>query len=86
MWPRVSPSVSARKESVSVPWTLVPRNPDGYAGIIAATVLPCDEFPNSVLVDPYGPNVVVAVTRRPRVPASTPARISCPAPVLSCTS
>src|SRR6202034_3441065 len=28
---RVPPSVSAAEESVSVPWTLVSRNPDGYS-------------------------------------------------------
>jgi hypothetical protein len=60
---RVPPSVTAAKESVSVPWTLTARNPDGYSGTIAAVVLPCDQFPSTVLVDSGGPNVVVQVTR-----------------------
>jgi hypothetical protein len=60
---RVPPSVAAVKESVSVPWTLAARDPDGYSGTIAASVLPCDQIPSTVLVDPGGPNVVVQVTR-----------------------
>ncbi len=60
---RVPPTVSAAEESVSVPWTLVSRNPDGYSGTISATVLPCDQVPSTVLVDRGGPNVVVEVTR-----------------------
>jgi hypothetical protein len=60
---RVPPSVAAAEESVSVPWTLVARDPDGYSGTIAATVLPCDQVPSTVLVDRGGPNVVVQVTR-----------------------
>ena len=60
---RVPPSVSVAEESVSVPWTLVSRDPGGYSGTIAATVFPCDQVPGTVLVDPGGPNVVVGVTR-----------------------
>jgi hypothetical protein len=60
---RVAPIVGAAEETVSVPWTLVSRDPGGYAGTIAATVLPCDQVPSLVLVDRSGPNVVVPVTR-----------------------
>jgi hypothetical protein len=60
---RVPPNVVAAEESVSVPWTLVSRDPDGYSGTIAATVLPCDQAPNTVLVDRGSPNVEVRVTR-----------------------
>jgi hypothetical protein len=60
---RVPPSVAVVRESVSVPWTLTARNPDGYSGTIAAVVLPCDQVPSTVLVDSGGPNVVVQVTR-----------------------
>jgi hypothetical protein len=60
---RVPPGISAAEESVSVPWTLVSRDPDGYSGTISAMVLPCDQVPTSVLVDAVGPNVEVRVTR-----------------------
>jgi hypothetical protein len=60
---RVPPSVGVAEESVSVPWTLVSRDPGGYSGTISATVLPCDQVPSTVLVDRSGPNVVVQVTR-----------------------
>jgi hypothetical protein len=60
---RVPPSLAVAEESVSVPWTLVARAPDGYSGTIAAMVLPCDQVPSTVLVDADGPNVEVRVTR-----------------------
>jgi hypothetical protein len=60
---RIPPNLGAAEESVSVPWTLVSRDPDGYSGVIAATVLPCDQAPSTVLVDRDGPNVEVRVTR-----------------------
>ncbi|HVA07771.1 MAG TPA: hypothetical protein VNG12_13615 [Acidimicrobiales bacterium] len=60
---RVPPNVSAAEESVSVPWTLVSRDPNGYSGTISATVLPCDQAPSTVLVDRGSPNVEVRVTR-----------------------
>lgn len=60
---RVSPHVGVAEESVSVPWTLVARNPNGYSGTIAATVFPCDKAPSTVLVDRAGPNAAVVVTR-----------------------
>jgi hypothetical protein len=60
---RVPPNVGAAEESVSVPWTLVSRDPDGYSGTIVATVLPCDQAPSTVLVDRGGPDVEVQVTR-----------------------
>lgn len=60
---RVPPVVAAAEESVSVPWTLVARTPGGYSGTIAATVLPCDKVPTSVLLDPNDTNAEVRVTR-----------------------
>lgn len=60
---RVPPSLAVAEESISVPWTLISRNPDGYSGTIAASVLPCDQAPGTVLVDRSGPNVEVRVTR-----------------------
>jgi hypothetical protein len=68
---RVAPQVSVAEENVSVPWTLVSRDPDGYSGTIAATVLPCDRYPATVLVDADDPGVEVAVTR-PFGPACGP--------------
>jgi hypothetical protein len=72
---RVPPSVGVAEESVSVPWTLVSRDPDGYAGAIAATVLPCDQTPSTVLVDQGGPNVEVRVTRPFGPPCGRPETI-----------
>lgn len=60
---RTPPGISAAEESVSVPWTLLSRNPGGYSGTIAATVLPCDKVPATVLVDRGSPSVEVRVTR-----------------------
>jgi hypothetical protein len=72
---RVPPTVGVAEESVSVPWTLVSRDPDGYAGTISATVLPCDQTPSTVLVDRAGPNVVVEVTRPFGPPCGQPETI-----------
>ena len=60
---RVPPHVGVAEESVSVPWTLVSRDANGYAGSIAATGFACDKVPDSVLIDQAGPNVAVVVTR-----------------------
>jgi hypothetical protein len=72
---REPPSVGVAEESVSVPWTLVSRDPDGYSGTIAATVFPCDKFPSVVLVDRAGPNVVVPVTRPFGPPCGPPEEV-----------
>jgi hypothetical protein len=69
---RVPPDVTVANESVSVPWTLVSRNPDGYSGTISATILPCEQAPNLVLVDRAGPNVDVEVTRPYGPPCGRP--------------
>ena len=58
-----APSVIVPAERVSVPWTLVSRSPNGYAGQIRATVLPCDGYPNPVLVDHDRAAVAVVVER-----------------------
>ncbi|HEY6428577.1 MAG TPA: hypothetical protein VIX84_15250, partial [Acidimicrobiales bacterium] len=60
---RVPPVVGVAEEQVSVPWTPVSRDPDGYSGTIAATVLPCDKGPSTILVDRNGTGVEVDVTR-----------------------
>jgi hypothetical protein len=60
---RVPAHVGVAEERVSVPWTLVSRDPDGYSGTVAATAFACDKVPNPVLVDRAGPNVAVVVTR-----------------------
>jgi hypothetical protein len=72
---RNPPMVGAVEESVSVPWTLVSRDPGGYSGTISATVLPCDKFPSLVLVDSGGPNVVVPVTRPFGPPCGPPEEV-----------
>jgi hypothetical protein len=59
---RIPPTVGVVEENVSVPWTLDSRNPDGYSGTIAASVLPCDHYPDTVLVDQGRPSVEVQVT------------------------
>lgn len=60
---RVPPALSVAEESVSVPWTLTSRDPNGYSGTISATVLPCDQYPDTVLVDRDRPDVEVQVIR-----------------------
>lgn len=72
---RVPPNVAVAEESVSVPWTLVSRDPDGYSGTIAATVLPCDQAPGTVLVDQGSSNVEVRVTRPFGPPCGLPETI-----------
>lgn len=56
-------AVTVPAERVSVPWTLVSRSPNGYAGEISATVLPCDGYPNPVNVDRDRAAVSVVVER-----------------------
>ncbi|HTU37640.1 MAG TPA: hypothetical protein VMF35_06450 [Acidimicrobiales bacterium] len=68
---REAPTVGVAEESYSVPWTLVSRDPGGYSGTIEATVLPCDQYPGTVLVDRSDPGVEVEVTR-PYGPACSP--------------
>jgi hypothetical protein len=60
---RIPPTVGVVGENVSVPWTLDSRDPDGYSGTISATVLSCDHYPDTVLVDQSSPSVEVQVTR-----------------------
>jgi hypothetical protein len=60
---RVAPHIGVAEESVSVPWTLVSRDANGYSGSIAATAFACDKVPDTVLVDQAGPNAAVVVTR-----------------------
>lgn len=60
---REAPQLYAATETLSVPWTLVARNPDGYSATIAATVLPCDRYTHTVLVEQSQPDVQVDVVR-----------------------
>jgi hypothetical protein len=73
---RIPPNVGAVEESVSVPWTLILRDPDGYSGAIAAPILPCDQAPSSVLVDRGGPNVEVRVIRPFGPPCGNPETVT----------
>jgi hypothetical protein len=73
---RVPPVVGVAEEQVSVPWTLVSRDPGGYSGTLAATVLPCDKAPSTVLVDPGGNGVEVEVTRPFGPPCGAPETVS----------
>jgi hypothetical protein len=70
---RVAPAVTIPVEQVSVAWTLVSRHANGYSARIEAGVLPCDVYPDSVLVDRSQP-VVRVVVLRPVAAACGPAR------------
>ena len=59
----IPPSAIVPVDQASVPWRLVSRAPDGYAGEISATVLPCEAYPGVVNVDGNRPAVgVVALS------------------------
>jgi hypothetical protein len=70
---RVPPSLDEPQELVSVPWTLMSRNPDGYSGTISATVLPCDGYQSPALIDRGSQTLQVVVDR--------PVGADCGAPV-----
>ena len=57
----IPPSAFVPVDRVSVPWRLVSRSPDGYAGEISATVLPCEAYPGVVNVERDRPAVRVLV-------------------------
>ena len=69
---RLKPSVSVPSDEVSVPWKLVSRAADHYAGTISISVLPCDGHPGVASVDRDHPAVQVVVQR--------PVATSCGAP------
>jgi hypothetical protein len=58
-----SPTVDVPAEMVSVPWTLVSRSHDGYAGRVTASVLSCDGIPDPVWIDHGGAGLAVVVQR-----------------------
>jgi hypothetical protein len=60
---RLPASLDEPQELVSVPWTLLSRNPDGYSGTISASVLPCDGYESPVLIDRASPTLRVLVDR-----------------------
>jgi hypothetical protein len=60
---REAPQLDDATETVSVPWTLVSRDPDGYSATIEATVLPCDRYTQTVLAERDQPDVQVDVVR-----------------------
>ncbi len=57
------PTVSVPAEQVSVPWQLVSRAADKYAGTISISVLPCDGHPGVASIDRDRPAVQVVVQR-----------------------
>ncbi|MGH9046001.1 MAG: hypothetical protein ACRDVW_01670, partial [Acidimicrobiales bacterium] len=73
---RVPPTVTVAEESVSVPWTLSSRDPNGYSGMISATILPCDRVPDTVLVDRSRPDVQVQVNRPYGPPCGEPEQVT----------
>ncbi len=57
------PTVSVPAEQVSVPWQLVSRAADKYAGTVSIAVLPCDGHPGVASIDRDHPAVQVVVQR-----------------------
>jgi len=69
---RTDPSVSEATERVSVPWTLVSRNPDGYSGTVRAMVPPCAGYTHVILVT-QGTDDVGVIVDQPVGPSCGPA-------------
>ena len=70
-------AVTVPAEQVSVPWTLISRSPNGYAGTISATVLPCDGSAHPpILVDRYSASVAVIVERPVAASCGTPKHVT----------
>jgi hypothetical protein len=78
--------VSVPVEQISVPWTLVSRSPNGYAGTIDATVLPCDGYPNPVSVDATRAAVGVVVQRPVGASCGAPLQVTLPLVAATVTS
>jgi hypothetical protein len=71
-------SVSVPVERISVPWTLVSRSPNGYAGTIDATVLRCDGYPKPVSIDATRAAVGVIVQRAVGASCGAPVHVILP--------
>ena len=82
----IAASVSVPLEQISVPWTLVSRSPNGFAGTIDATVLPCDGYPNPVSVDATRAAVGVVVQRPVGTSCGAPVQVTLPLVAATVTS
>jgi hypothetical protein len=60
---RIPARLDVPSEQVSVPWTLVSRDPDGYSGTIEVTVQQCETYGTEVWVDRDTPTVQVLASR-----------------------
>jgi hypothetical protein len=60
---RIPARLDVPSEQVSVPWSLVSRDPDGYSGTIVVTVQQCETYDTEVWVDRDTPTVQVLVSR-----------------------
>jgi len=77
--PGEPPSVTVPAERVSVPWTLVQRSPDGYAGTLHVTMLPCDGYDTQAqLVNRYTPSLAVVVERPVNARCGAPEQVTLP--------
>lgn len=72
------PTVSVPAELVSVPWQLVSRAADQYAGTISISVLPCDGHPGVASIDRDHPAVQVVVQRPFAASCGAPTSVKIP--------
>jgi len=62
---RRAPSVSVPTDWVSVPWTLLGRDPDGYVAAITAELTRCDGYNPVTILDSGGQPTVAVLVQRP---------------------